>query len=92
MARQQSPIRIVLTEDERDILEHVARAWALPHRDVVRAKVILRLAEQATITGIAAEFDVQRKMVRKWGERFARKRLRGLDDEQRSGRPARFSP
>jgi hypothetical protein len=92
MPRQQSPIRILLTDQERSVLEHVARSWALSHRDVVRAKVILRLAERAPITSIAAELAVGRKMVRKWGERFARKRLRGLDDEQRSGRPARFSP
>ncbi len=92
MARQQSPIRIVLAEAERAVLEHVAGSWARPHRDVVRAKVILRLAAQAPLTHIALELGVGRKMVRKWGERFVRKRLHGLDDEQRSGRPARFSP
>jgi DNA-directed RNA polymerase sigma subunit (sigma70/sigma32) len=92
MPRPQSPIRVMLTKEEQSVLEQVAGSWVLPHRAVVRARVILRLAEQATITSIAAEFEVQRKMVRKWGGRFVRKRLRGLEDEQRSGRPARFSP
>jgi transposase len=92
MARRRSPIRVVLTKEERSELERLARAWAMPYRSVVRAKVILRLAEGATISGIAQALHLQRKMIRKWGERFVHRRLEGLEDEHRSGRPARFSP
>jgi hypothetical protein len=87
-----TPIRIVLSSEERQELER--RAWSLiaPHREVVRAQLVLRLAEGQTVTRIAAELHRGRRIVHKWGERFEKKRLAGLFDEPRSGRPARFSP
>jgi len=36
--------------------------------------------------------EIERKVVRKWGKRFMEKRLKGLADEPRSGRPTVFSP
>jgi hypothetical protein len=39
-----SPYRIELTDDERDRLEVLARSYSSPHRDVVRAKVVLLAA------------------------------------------------
>ena len=33
-----SPYQIELTEDERDRLEAIARSYASPYRDVMRAK------------------------------------------------------
>jgi hypothetical protein len=70
MPRAQSPIRIELTSDERDELERIARAHSLPHRAVVRAQVVLRLAEGQSIGGVAREVGLQRRIVRKWAERF----------------------
>jgi hypothetical protein len=92
MPRAQSPIRIELTSAERSELERIARAHSLPHRAVVRAKVVLHLADGQSIGRVAREVGLQRRIVRKWAERFVKKRLRGLDDAARSGRPARFSP
>src|SRR5580693_7018845 len=88
----RTPIRIELSDAERCALEHKARAHCAPHRDVVRARIILLLAEGRTVSSVAGEVGCERRIVRKWAERFQRKRLHGLEDDARSGRPARFSP
>jgi transposase-like protein len=92
MPTPRTPICIELTEDERIDLRHMARAHCLPHRAVVRAQAILALADGKTVSAVARQVGRQRRIVRKWAERFVRKRLRGLEDAARSGRPARFSP
>ncbi len=92
MATNKTPIKIELTNDEREILEQVARAFAMPHRDVVRAQAILGLASGMSVSAVGRQVGLARRIVCKWGDRFTRKRLRGLDDAPRSGRPPRFSP
>ena len=92
VATNKTPIRIELTSDEREILEQVARAYAMPHRDVVRAQAILALAEGKSVSAVGRQVGLARRIVCKWADRFIRKRLRGLDDAPRSGRPPRFSP
>ena len=88
----KTSICIERTDDEREELERRSRALLAPHREVVRAKVILLLAAGQTIPSIAREVGRGRRHVQKWGERFQKKRLRGLEEGKRSGRPARFSP
>jgi hypothetical protein len=88
----KTPLQIVLTDDEKSILEMQARALVVSHRTVIRSKIILLLAEGQTISAIARKLDLDRNTVHKWGERFTRKRLAGLEDDERSGHPARFSP
>lgn len=92
MGTNKTLIRIVLTEEERSELERIARSQVLPHRDVVRAKLILLLAAGRSLSTVGREVGLVRRIVRKWARRFIRKRLRGLEDDPRSGRPARFSP
>jgi len=87
-----SPIKIVLTESERQELERRSRSLTAPHREVVRAKVILGLAAGRPLMRLESELQLTRKIIRKWGTRFERHRLEGLHDRPRSGRPARFSP
>ena len=92
MATNQTPIKIELSSDERKTLELVSRSFAVPHRDVIRARVILSLAEGTSLSAVGREVGLRRRIVQKWGDRFMRKRLRGLVDAPRSGRPPRFSP
>ena len=88
----ESPICIKLRSEEKLVLETLARSLTAPHRDVVRAKTILLLAEDYTVTDVARLVGRQRRIVRKWAWRFLDKRLKGLLDAPRSGRPPRFSP
>jgi hypothetical protein len=92
VATNKTPIKIELASNEREILEQVARSFAMPHRDVVRAQVILALAKGMTVSAVGRQVGLARRIVCKWAHRFIRKRLRGLDDAPRSGRPPRFSP
>lgn len=92
MATNKTPIKIELTSDEREILEQIGRSHAMPHRDVVRAQTILLLATGMSVSAVGRQVGRARRIVCKWAHRFIRKRLRGLDDAPRSGRPPRFSP
>ena len=83
---------IELTENERQHLEKLERSQAVAHREVVRARTILLLAKGLSVSSVARQVGRGRRIVRKWGERFEKKRLRGLLDLHRSGRPPRFSP
>lgn len=85
-------MEIALSDDERSLLDRVSRSYGAPYRDVIRARAVLALAAGASISEVARRTDQKRATIRKWGERFQRHRLRGLEDEPRSGRPARFSP
>ena len=92
MTAPRSPIHIELTVEERIELTRRARLLVAPHRVVTRAKIILGLVNGSTVSALARDVDVQRKIVRKWAYRFVRRRLAGLEDEMRSGAPSRFSP
>lgn len=92
MPSNKTPIQIVLTSDERCVLQQVARSLSSPHRDVVRAQVVLGVAEGVSLSELSRRVGLARRIVRKWAERFLRKRLLGLNDAPRSGRPPRFSP
>jgi hypothetical protein len=87
-----SPFTIKLTHEEREELEVRARKYTAPYREVLRAKIVLLAAQGLSNDVIAARLDTARQIVSKWRQRFARARLPGLEEQPRSGRPARFSP
>ena len=89
---RRSPFEIRLTEEERETLEGRARCYTSPYFEVVRAKLILMAAEGLENKEIGKRLDLPRQVVSKWRERFFRRRLDGLDDEPRTGRPPVFSP
>jgi hypothetical protein len=90
--RKSPPVQITLEPAERVVLEDIARAMVMPHRDVIRAQVILMVADGVSLAAISRKVGLARRLVRKWATRFARDRFRGLEDAPRSGRPPRFSP
>ena len=89
---RQSPHLIELTKAEREELAMRARRYTSPHRDVIRAKIILLAAQGVPNEVIASRLDTPRQIVSKWRKRFYRVRLPGLEEEPRGGRPARFPP
>ena len=89
---RKSPYLIQLTKEERAELTARSRVYTLPHRDVVRAKIVLMASVGLSNDRIAAHLDTPRQIVSKWRKRFYSQRLLGLDELPRSGRPAGFSP
>lgn len=84
-------VPIVLSAAERHRLKQLARSYTLPHRLVLRASIVRLAAAGRTNASIADRLNVKVDTVRKWRARFAARRLDGLADAPRSGRPPRFS-
>ncbi len=89
---QKSPYVIVLKPKERESLEKISRAYSLPYRDVMRAKIILLAAEGFSNDIIASRLDMPRQIVSKWRKRFFQERKSGLQDRLRKGHPTVFPP
>lgn len=86
-----SPFVIILSADEHQELTVRANAARAPHRDVIRAKIILAAADGGSNAQIAAELGCHVDTVRKWRRRYCADRLAGLADRPRSGRPRLFT-
>lgn len=84
----QAP-EVMLTIEQHAEFERLKRAPTSEQRDALRARVILRAAEDVANTQIAAELGVDRKTAGKWRARFATGGMRGLGDAPRSGRPSK---
>jgi transposase len=89
---RSTPFEIVLTAQERRILEARARKYTLPYRDVVRASLVLLAAGGLRNDQIAARLNTRREVVSKWRKRFFEQRLAGLEERDRSGRSRVFPP
>ena len=87
-----SPYAIQLSNEEKQKLELIARKYTSPYYHVVRAKVALYAAQGLENKDIGLKLDLPRQIVSKWRKRFHERRLEGLEDEQRKGRPPVFSP
>jgi len=86
MARRVAS-RIILSSDERDVLERLLRRRKIARAEAQRAEIVLCAAGGANNCEIADAVGVTRQTVRTWRERFAKHRLEGLDDEPRCGAP-----
>ena len=89
---RKSPFEIVLSEREREILGKIARSYTSPYIDVLRAGIILHAADGLSNKVIGERLDTPRQIVSKWRKRFFERRLAGLGDEPRPGRPQGFPP
>ena len=87
-----SPFVIKLSAEERRVLGERARRYTLPYFTVMRAKMILLAADGLGNDEIARRLDVGRDVVSQWRKRFFEKRLSGLEEGSRSGRPRAFPP
>jgi len=76
-----------LTVDEQTQLKSLAGSRTLPHALVSRAKLVLWSAEGQTNSEIAQRLHWRDSTVGKWRRRFLERRLAGLYDELRPGRP-----
>ncbi|HEX3783220.1 MAG TPA: helix-turn-helix domain-containing protein [Pseudonocardiaceae bacterium] len=83
---------VTVTGAIRRVLTRRSRGQKIPHRNRVRAQIVLLAAQRWSNTAIAREVGVSVDTVRTWRGRFAAAGLAGLSDHARSGRPPRFTP
>ena len=78
---------LVLSDAERDQLECWARRAKTAQYLALRARIVLRRAEGDTERHVATHLGGDESTVERWRARFIDKRLDGLQDEPRPGRP-----
>ena len=89
---RHSPFSIVLSHSEQRELTRRAAKYTLPYFIVVRAKMVLLAHQGLSNDQIAERLSTRREIVSMWRKRFFERRLAGLEDCQRPGRPRVFPP
>ncbi len=87
MPRGPAAVSIELTEAEREALERWARRRRSAAGLAQRSRIVLACALGATNAAVAGQVGVSVPTVRRWRGRFSERRLDGLLDEPRPGRP-----
>ncbi len=85
------PQAIALSDDERAQLESWARRRTSAAGLALRSRIVLAAADGGTNVALAERLGVSRSTVQLWRNRFAERRLDGLVDEPRPGRPRTVS-
>jgi transposase len=85
------PQAIALSDDERAQLESWARRRTSAAGLALRSRIVLAAADGGTNVAVAGRLGVSRSTVQLWRNRFAERRLDGLVDEPRPGRPRTVS-
>ena len=88
MAARGTPLaELVVSDDEREILERWARRPSTAQALALRCRIVLACAEGLSNVEVADRLGVNRMTVGKWRSRFVSDRLDGLHDEPRPGGP-----
>ena len=89
MGRPKAPL--VLTAEQQEQLEGIARSRTLPAGLVKRARIVLLSAAGKANQEIAQQLGLTDATVGKWRRRFLEQDVTGLHDELRPGRPRSVS-
>jgi transposase len=78
---------LVLTDEERQVLQGWARRRKTAQALALRSRIVLACSDGAAVSAVATELGISRATAGKWRSRFLKSRLEGLSDEPRPGRP-----
>lgn len=87
MKRGRPKAKLVISPSERATLERWTTRRKTAAALACRARIILLSAKGMTNGAVADKLDISPQMVCKWRARFIEKRLDGILDEPRAGRP-----
>src|SRR5437763_222108 len=88
MARTGRPkAELTLTDQERATLARWARRAKSAQALALRSKIVLACVDGRDNKEVAADLGCHQVTVGKWRSRFTERRLDGLSDEDRPGRP-----
>lgn len=91
MGRGRPTARLVVSDDERAVLERYVRRGTTSLRLATRARIVLECATGANNKRVARRLRTTAHTVGKWRSRFIEARLDGLLDEPRPGAPRAIS-
>jgi len=78
---------LVVSDEDRVVLESTARSRTAAARDVQRARIVLLAAEGWSNRAIGVEVGLHYNQVAVWRDRYRDEGLAGLADTERPGRP-----
>ena len=84
-------VAIVLTEEERSLLERRVKARTATQREVLRARIVLMAAAGKENQAIAEEVGLSPHSVAAWRNRFALGRMTGLTNRARKRTPIKYT-
>jgi len=82
----------VLTSGQRRDLEEISRSQSLPAGFVLRAKILLLLADGLSYQAVAEKLDTSTPTVGKWKRRFLEQGLDGLETHRPGQPPSKLTP
>jgi len=83
---------VVLDEEQRAELEQISAAQSLPAGFVLRAKIVLLLAEGWSYPNVVDKLDTSMSTVGKWKRRFLEAGIDGLETERPGQGPPKLTP
>ncbi len=89
--RGRPTVEVVLSDEERELLERWARRPKSAQALALRCRIVLACAEGVSNVEVAARLGVTDATVSKWRRRFVARGLDGLHDEPRPGAPRTVS-
>ena len=88
--RAQGPV-VVITPEQREVLDQWVRRPTSAQALALRARIVLRLAEGHSSLSVARQMQVHIQTVSKWRQRFGSRGVDGLLDEPRPGQPRKIT-
>jgi transposase len=83
---------IELRDEEREELTRWSTSRTLPAGDVLKARLILKLADGISYSQIEADLNTSRPTIARWKVRFERERIGGLEARHKGSRPRKATP